>query len=73
MHAELNGIELHYEIAGEGEPLLWLHGFLGCGADWRHVFGAPPEGYRVIAPDPTVGRLRARTGTRPAPARSSHS
>lgn len=51
MHAELNGIELHYEIAGEGEPLLWLHGFLGCGADWRHVFGAPPEGHRVIAPD----------------------
>ena len=51
MHVELNGIELHYEMIGEGEPLLWLHGFFGCGADWRHVFPTPPAGYRLIAPD----------------------
>jgi pimeloyl-ACP methyl ester carboxylesterase len=47
----LNGIELHYDIVGDGEPLLWLHGFLGCGADWQYVFAAPPAGYRLIAPD----------------------
>lgn len=51
MLIELNDIELHYEIHGEGEPLLWLHGFLGCGADWQYVFQAPPAGYQLIAPD----------------------
>jgi pimeloyl-ACP methyl ester carboxylesterase len=51
VHLEVNGIELHWEEAGEGEPLLWLHGALGCGADWRYIFDGPPAGYRVIAPD----------------------
>ena len=40
-----------WEETGEGEPLLWIHGALGCGADWRHVFAEPPQGYRLIAPD----------------------
>jgi pimeloyl-ACP methyl ester carboxylesterase len=44
-------ITLHHERVGRGEPLLWVHGFLGCGADWRHVFGEPPIGYELIAPD----------------------
>jgi pimeloyl-ACP methyl ester carboxylesterase len=44
-------IELHYDTIGDGEPLLWLHGYFGIGDDWRHVFGAPPPGYRLIAPD----------------------
>jgi pimeloyl-ACP methyl ester carboxylesterase len=30
----LNGIELHYQIEGEGEPLLLLHGGTGCHEDW---------------------------------------
>ena len=51
MRVGANGIDLHYDIVGDGEPLLWLHGFLGCGADWRHVFPTPPSGYRLIAPD----------------------
>jgi pimeloyl-ACP methyl ester carboxylesterase len=48
---QADGAELYYEVHGEGEPLLWLHGFLGSGADWRHVFGEPPAGFRLIAPD----------------------
>jgi len=36
---------------GEGEPLLWLHGGMGAGADWKYIFEDPPEGYRLIAPD----------------------
>ena len=52
MVLEVNGIELHWEETGVGEPLLWLHGAMGCGADWRHIFfKEPPSGYRVIAPD----------------------
>jgi pimeloyl-ACP methyl ester carboxylesterase len=51
MVLNVNGIALHWEETGEGEPLLFLHGAMGCGADWRHIFGEPPAGYRVIAPD----------------------
>jgi pimeloyl-ACP methyl ester carboxylesterase len=51
MIIEINGIELHYETIGEGEPLLWLHGFLGAGTDWKYIFEEPPTGFRLIAPD----------------------
>ncbi len=51
MTAEINGMALHYEMTGDGEPLLWLHGFLGCGSDWTYIFDHPPEGWRMIAPD----------------------
>ena len=37
--------------AGDGEPLLLLHGFTGSGDDWKHVFNQPLAGFRVIAPD----------------------
>jgi len=47
----VNGIDLHWEEVGEGEPLLFLHGGMGRGADWRHIFAAPPAGYRIVAPD----------------------
>ncbi|RPI51247.1 MAG: alpha/beta fold hydrolase [Acidobacteria bacterium] len=51
MVIETNGVSLHYEIFGEGEPLLWLHGFMGAGADWQYIFQEPPTGYSLIAPD----------------------
>lgn len=51
MIQQINGFELHWEEHGEGEPLLWLHGGMGCGADWRYLFKDPPAGYRLIAPD----------------------
>jgi pimeloyl-ACP methyl ester carboxylesterase len=47
----LNGFQMYYEIRGEGEPLLLLHGGMGTGKDWRHVFPSDPEGYRLIVPD----------------------
>ncbi|OJT19553.1 alpha/beta hydrolase [Archangium sp. Cb G35] len=48
---ELNGIEMHCEVRGDGEPLVLLHGGTGAGSDWRYVFDAPLEGYQVIVPD----------------------
>jgi pimeloyl-ACP methyl ester carboxylesterase len=51
MRLATNGIDLHYDTIGDGEPLLWLHGFFGVGADWQHIFPAPPPGYQLIAPD----------------------
>jgi len=49
----INGMEMYYEIHGQGEPLLLLHGFLGIGADWGHLFKdlEPPDGFQFIIPD----------------------
>jgi pimeloyl-ACP methyl ester carboxylesterase len=47
----LNGFEMYVEDRGEGEPLLLLHGGMGIGGDWRHVFPSDPQGWRVIVPD----------------------
>ncbi|AUX20517.1 alpha/beta fold family hydrolase [Sorangium cellulosum] len=51
--ARLDGIEMHYELHGEGEPLVLLHGFTGTSGDWAHVFDLAELGraYTVIAPD----------------------
>lgn len=46
-----NGVELHYDIHGEGAPLLWLHGGMGHGSDWQFIFKEVPPGYQLIAPD----------------------
>jgi pimeloyl-ACP methyl ester carboxylesterase len=51
MLVTINGAELSYETFGEGEPLLWLHGLMGAGSDWKYLFDRPPQGYRLIAPD----------------------
>src|SRR5215813_11618757 len=47
----VNGIEMYYEIRGEGEPLVLLHGGGGVGANWELIFKVPPEGYRLVIPD----------------------
>jgi pimeloyl-ACP methyl ester carboxylesterase len=49
--ATLNGFEMYYEDRGHGDPLLLLHGGMGIGGDWRHVFPSDPAGWRVIVPD----------------------
>lgn len=51
MDVAINGIDLHCQIVGEGESLLWVHGFMGAGPDWKYIFTEPPSGFRVIAPD----------------------
>ncbi len=51
MDVAVNGVNLHYEMTGQGEPLLWLHGFMGAGPDWQYIFSEPPAGFRLIAPD----------------------
>jgi pimeloyl-ACP methyl ester carboxylesterase len=51
MVVEINGVELNYEMAGDGAPVLWLHGFMGAGPDWQYIFNEPPPGVRLVAPD----------------------
>jgi pimeloyl-ACP methyl ester carboxylesterase len=48
----LNGIELHYQIEGEGEPLLLLHGGMGCHEDWVYCGRDQlAHEYKLIKPD----------------------
>ncbi len=47
----INGMEMYYEVRGEGEPLVLLHGFTGSGADWELIFKVPPRRFRLIIPD----------------------
>ena len=51
MMLQTGGIQLHWDEHGDSEPLLWLHGFMGHGPDWRFVFPEAPDGFRLIAPD----------------------
>jgi pimeloyl-ACP methyl ester carboxylesterase len=46
------GTEIHYEVTGEGTPVVLLHGFPDSGSLWRHqVPTLAGAGYRVIVPD----------------------
>lgn len=47
----VNGAEYHYVDAGNGLPLLFVHGFPLSSAAWKHQIGALQSAHRVIAPD----------------------
>ncbi|HUD70051.1 MAG TPA: alpha/beta hydrolase [Acidimicrobiales bacterium] len=48
----VDGVGISYEIAGEGRPVLLLHGFPDTGACWRHQVPALVDaGFQVIVPD----------------------
>jgi pimeloyl-ACP methyl ester carboxylesterase len=46
----VHGTNVHLLSAGEGEPLLWLHG-MGSAASWSPVHDRLARHYRVLAPD----------------------
>jgi pimeloyl-ACP methyl ester carboxylesterase len=50
-YAQVNGIRMHYVEAGEGEPVVLLHGFPEFWYSWRKQLPALAPGYRVVAPD----------------------
>ncbi|MFZ5632861.1 MAG: alpha/beta fold hydrolase [Bacillota bacterium] len=47
----VNGVRLHVASAGEGDPLLCLHGFPEFWYSWRHQMAGLKDHFRVIAPD----------------------
>ena len=49
--AEVNGIRIHYRMAGAGEPVVLLHGFPETSNAWRKVMPALAQHYTVLAPD----------------------
>src|SRR5438067_2833423 len=50
-YAEVNGINLYYEIHGSGRPLILLHGGLGSGEMFGPVLATLAERHQVVAPD----------------------
>ena len=49
--ASVNGIQVHYVIGGQGDPVVLLHGFPQSWYEWRHIMPALAKNYTVIAPD----------------------
>lgn len=49
---KVNGIELHYQEAGQGQPILFLQGGFGTGkAQFANQFSTFADGHRLIVPD----------------------
>jgi len=47
----VNGIELNYEVHGEGYPVVFLHGFVGTVSMWRPQVPAISQEFRFITYD----------------------
>jgi len=47
----VNGVRLHALTAGEGRPMVLLHGWPQTSYAWRKVIPALAERFRVVAPD----------------------
>jgi pimeloyl-ACP methyl ester carboxylesterase/uncharacterized protein YndB with AHSA1/START domain len=48
-YARVNGLEIYYEIHGDGEPLVLLHGAFGTIEGWSEILPAMTETRKVIA------------------------
>ena len=49
--ARVNGIVMHYVTAGEGEPLLLLHGTPKTNCYWHRLIPLLTDRFKIIAPD----------------------
>jgi pimeloyl-ACP methyl ester carboxylesterase len=49
--ASVNGIQMHYVMGGQGDPLVLLHGWPETWYAWHKVMPALAQNYTVIAPD----------------------
>ena len=50
-HADLGDVRLHYVTAGQGEPVVLLHGIPQTWYEWRHVIAHLAPKHSIIAPD----------------------
>jgi pimeloyl-ACP methyl ester carboxylesterase len=52
VRVDVNGVGIEYEVTGDGQPVVLLHGFPDSGRLWRHQVPALAEaGFKVIVPD----------------------
>jgi len=60
----IDNCSIHYLTAGQGEPLLLIHGYGGEAEKWINNIGVLAEKYTVYAPDlPGFGNSQPLTGT----------
>ncbi|HWY48347.1 MAG TPA: alpha/beta hydrolase [Bryobacteraceae bacterium] len=66
--ANVNGVRLHYLIAGAGDPVILLHGYAETSHMWRPLMAVLAKTHTVVAPDlrgagqsstPAAGYLKA--------------
>jgi len=50
-YASVNGIRLHYLVAGKGDPVFLLHGYAENSHMWRPLMPELAKSHTVIAPD----------------------
>src|ERR671914_1005841 len=50
-YIEANGLRVYYEVYGEGEPLLLIHGGTATSRSWTSHLPAFTEHFRVFTPD----------------------
>ena len=48
---EVDGVRLHYLVAGKGDPVVLLHGFAETSHMWRPLIAKLSDKHTVIAPD----------------------
>jgi pimeloyl-ACP methyl ester carboxylesterase len=54
--AEIDGVKLHYMVAGKGTPVILLHGYAETSLMWKPIMPKLAERCMVIAPDlPGIG------------------
>jgi pimeloyl-ACP methyl ester carboxylesterase len=49
--ANINGIDIYYEVYGEGDPVVLIHGGLSNGDHFNNIIPALAEQYQVIVMD----------------------
>jgi pimeloyl-ACP methyl ester carboxylesterase len=49
--ADVNGVRLHYLVAGKGDPVILLHGYAETSHMWRPLIGELAKTHTVIGPD----------------------
>ena len=49
--ANVNGVRLHYLIAGKGDPVILLHGYAETSRMWRPLMAELAKTHTVVAPD----------------------
>jgi len=49
--AKINGVEIYYEMHGDGDPLVFVHHGLGCTKMWEKVLTSFIKRYKVILYD----------------------
>ncbi|WP_188599632.1 alpha/beta fold hydrolase, partial [Polaribacter pacificus] len=50
-HAQVNGVEIYYEIYGKGDPLVLLHSFTSSHKLWEPFIERLSKNHKLIVPD----------------------